>query len=588
MSLLALTHKELREQAPAFLVAAALVIVGCLVTGWLADDLFVDSATFAHTAAVCLTAIVAIAMGCDIGARERNEGTQEWLRRQPVSLGQVALVKLAVLLGALVAAAVVGSESATVASRLFASGASSLQAEPMVGLILGGTVALALWSMACSSFLPRGFLAAPGGACVFALLALPAALHEIVMGRLRPDPPIGLWLTCALIGGALAALSSMAIGSRREWATWKRAGTVALAGSIGIAPTWFEAGANLAGVTTLDLSSPNLEVRSAFLHTDGRHAFAMLRDEQWPSFPVVIDLETGETVAAGVLGDDLWPAHTTVSTRSNRFPFGVLHKQDGDSEIVGSDGEILAIDRAELSAADLEPFNTIGDGGWTLALPAGGGWRLSRAGSGARAFVAAPGATPVTEEVLAAAGWRVQYVEGWLVDGLWIFRGLVRPSANGQTITEYRSLDAEAGELLAVDWMQARDSIVCALADGKALVGDRARLSIVDVREGGRRDLDTSGRKVRWWAGTATVLQATEGEGSLSCVTAVTADGSIAALVRADGSVARWIEPPPGSAGILCLTALADGSIAVLTYRGGQVLRFGPGGDEPIATALHW
>src|SRR5690606_16370524 len=151
-----LLAKDLREQRLSLLAPWGLGLVACAATALLVDPSWLDTPVFAQVLALTLGSLCALAIGCDVGSRERGEGSLAWLLRQPFGFGQVIVSKLAVLSIGMLCGLCAGALFAYATSASVAAGGAWSGFGRTEGVLVLIVIALGLWTTSASTWMPRG------------------------------------------------------------------------------------------------------------------------------------------------------------------------------------------------------------------------------------------------------------------------------------------------------------------------------------------------------------------------------------------------------------------------------------------------
>ncbi len=491
-----LLAKDLREQRLALLAPWGLGLAVSLVAALLVDPAWLDTPVFAQVLALSLGALCALAIGCDLGSRERGEGSLPWLLRQPFGFGHAITSKLAVLALGMLLGLGAGALFAYATSAWVAGGQAAFGLGRTEGILIAIVVALGLWSTSASTWMPRGFLAAPAGLVSFVLLAAPAWI-PIVWYELRPDPELGRSLALsAVLGGLLAALAGLSGGVRDASGPARRAALALGAGALGCLPLWIAAARQTADVLRFDANAERFEILGAYVAADGGHALLNAWEGRvdWRRRPVdvrpiAVELATGAWRPVGPRGSQVRPADP--GSRSDAW---LLEDPTGVLALLRADGTpIPTVDRssADASAGDAPTAPR----GLRLHRPAGSKWSV-RAASGPAYegwFDPEHGLTftlvELWERGLERGAWQVLGTRG-----PWLLTEDRHARAGGPRHALY---DAARRELSYPAWLAPLRQVVGVLADGR-VVGlfeepGGSGLALLDPTSGEREPLPVLG-----------------------------------------------------------------------------------------------
>jgi len=319
--------KEARDQRTILL--ALLVVLPLLVfaVGWAFGDQIPRPTFAAHALFVVpiALALFLIAVASELFGGERRRGTLDFARRLPRGLVSAFAAKLAAYLTGSLLFAAWGWCVACVGCLLFgpADATGELlritvdQPDFVVTACCLALVALGVWILLVSTWIPQGGAAVLGAGLLLSLLALPVvlALKESpwLVNQLRPRRLGELVVPLAFCAGLplLVLALSFLRGNRflsSAWSpAWRGLALLAVLASGGYA-----VGASaLERALTIDPSHPEFRILGGCVGVGGRYAYVSVnrglqpwhggndRHEGTPCQPWIIDLETGTHRRAG-------------------------------------------------------------------------------------------------------------------------------------------------------------------------------------------------------------------------------------------------------------------------------------------------
>jgi ABC-type transport system involved in multi-copper enzyme maturation permease subunit len=587
--------KDLREQRLPLLAVLGLGLLGTLAAALFLPPVHLDSPVFVQVLTAALGSLAALAIGCDLGNRERCEGSLGWLLRQPFGALPVVLSKFAVLalgvgLGVGLGLALGGALSAGLGQGLALSdnagdGLWFLLRRLLVGLPL--LLSLGLWSVAASSFLPRGFLAAPAGGLLFLICTLPAAV-PLLWYEVLPERAVSVTLVAGLFaGGIFAAVAGLTAGLRVADRPLRRALRVSLAGGVACLPLWVAAAEQTADLLRFDPTAESFAIEEAFLAADGRHALLEVFEEQrdWRGRaadlrPILVDLDTG--------------AWRTIGPRQSRLRAGdsegrsfVLELLDGQEMLLDGQGHELAT--ADLESAAAPPPSTEG-----APLPdslrflgyAGAGWRVGYESGGLYGFFDPRTGDLFSLPDLQAMGLANSYWTAFGTRGPWI---LSRARTGPRATHERWLFEPRERRLTQPQWLLDLEAIGGVLRDGNLLVLDSGELRSLDPRSGESTSLAVEGRpSLRFGLlhGRVGGEVPLETDRLPAVLVATSADGDLGWLSLTEAAdeppTLRWVprrthsERVVGQRDAHCLAVVADGHLWSVDFDSGTTERLFP------------
>jgi hypothetical protein len=326
--------KEARDHRVVVLALLAAVPLLVLGAAWALGDR-VPPHAFAGTSLVAVPVALAlflIAVGSELFAGERRRGTLDLVRRLPGGLAAALGAKLgAYLLGAVlfpawgwctafVACAAFGPESASaeLATLTFVA------PDPVItGLLLAG-LALGVWVLLVSTWIPQGGAAVLGAGLLLGLLVLPAVLtlkdSPWLVSQLKPRQLDDVTSALAVLAGVglLALALSWLRGNRRLASAWSPAwrGLACVGVLAGAGYAWGAVALDRA--LTVDPHDPGFRIGSGTIGVGQRWAFLNVQrtGSAWfeengrrhfgtPMQPWLVNLETGEHRRMGDY-DETW------------------------------------------------------------------------------------------------------------------------------------------------------------------------------------------------------------------------------------------------------------------------------------------
>lgn len=477
--------KDLREQRFTLIATLGAGVLLTVAGGFLLNPSIVDSDIFARVTTGALGGLAALAVGCDLGSRDRAEGSQSWILRQPFSTSMVMTSKLvtfaiAVLLGFAVGALLTWGVSAAFANgeaRLLGSGG-----EWTAALVIASA---GLWSAAASSWLPRGFLAAPGGLIAFLIATAPAWI-PMVWWELFPSPPVLLALAVGLfVGGLLAFAAGTLAGTRRWDSAALRAGASIAAGAIGMVPLWAAVRTQVEDTFNHDLGNEPIVATEALLAHDrgtllvnASEAITDWRGRDLSQRVYAVDLATGAIAPISEPGQWL---QQVAETGTGTVGGALLQSHGGLAGAVAADGSPL--DPEQLDERAFRPSFALPAGTEVLGR-AGAGWRLFDFDGRREFWASGDGSETIEREQLADLGAGESVGAAYWLDGAWLVGLADRDGSrfalyapDGRTGDPVPALDeprrlldvAPDGRLLLHDPAAAKPLVLHSLRDGTSV-----------------------------------------------------------------------------------------------------------------------
>jgi len=464
----------------------------------------------APLAAAAGACIVLLAVVAELIPAEARRGKVAFLARLPGGLGAALWAKFLFLLMALAGAALYG----------FLVAWAILRPERVeLGYLrgLGWVLALGLWVVPVSAWLPRGVLAVPGTLLLFALVALPVVL---LVGPAQ-FPPRNAWtpgfLQGFLVLGALwAARASFVRGYRfgrgPAAAAWR--GLIVVA--ILALPAYAWTASRLRQERSVDPRASDFHIHCAFLGEGGRLAFLNTarydsnRDRYGALHTIILDLESKEWRSEADTPYGFGPE----SFAERGAQHAIVRRPEGDvvngdvwvRYLDGRTGEALRSGwrsqepaeftaRARDVARSMAPFRRADGGriwpfrgGWEQEMPDGTVAAIADlpwpgAGGAGLGLVCSP-----TRVFDFARGRMVQVPPGCEVrvrPGMWLLSKAIRDRR------EHFLFDPETGELSPAPGLEGNDAPGPVHDDGRVFVADRARgrLSLLVPETGERSDV---------------------------------------------------------------------------------------------------
>jgi MFS family permease len=315
----------------AIVVAVALAVA--LAVGFIPGAILVDP-VFPHVIALGAFVLAVLAIAPDLLPGEARRGKMEFLSRLPSGLGAAYGAKVVYLIGVALLMPIVGYAVGGLAGVLsggeFAWPASGLRFQTWpVALLIAAVLAIAGWTFAISSWLPRSMLTIPTAALVLTGFSLPVVLILLSAPGFTPDKHVAIVLLAAFCAWPwVVGWLSFSRGRRFGRGPWSAAWRGLIATALLFIPAWGYAAVAAHDWNHVDPADERCSFESGYLGEGGRLVFLnahMERGSRNTTHTLVIDLEDGSWRQVGGTGDEFspvgaWRIPFMLRTRSGALP----------------------------------------------------------------------------------------------------------------------------------------------------------------------------------------------------------------------------------------------------------------------------
>jgi hypothetical protein len=280
---------------------------------------FADPIALNCSMALAVLAVV-LAVGGELLAGDTRGSRLRFLERVPAGLSQAFTAKLFFYALVVVAAASYGWMLS--AGAALACTGTVPEFRPEYALFLLPMGAVALWTFAAASWVPRGSLSLPTGLVLMAILGWPFGLYFASGSNYFLQSRELLTIYGLYVIGALVAARLSFVRGRRFDRSARHAAFLGIGvGVLFVLPVWAWAGLRLYAATHIDPLAKGFVIVSARLCEDGRHAAVSAYQQlAWlpvpPGHRLFVDLESGEWSAQ-------WGTEACLTETEARFYFGL-------------------------------------------------------------------------------------------------------------------------------------------------------------------------------------------------------------------------------------------------------------------------